>query len=170
MQYLYACLFSNGHVKVGRSTDPISRIASHEERVSCLGIELVERHIFECAGPVVPAEASLIARCVAAAEKTHKNEWFSGLDFGDVVEWAELASKTVLSHPTNVNQHATQIIEALGGTTQVAKLCEIRAPSVSEWKEWGIPKARMMFLKLVHEKELAGIDCEAATAKPRGAK
>ena len=29
MEYLYVCHFSNGHIKVGRSIDPKSRIASH---------------------------------------------------------------------------------------------------------------------------------------------
>lgn len=28
----------------------------------------------------------------------------------------------------------SQIIEALGGTFRVAKLCEVRPPSVSDWK------------------------------------
>lgn len=28
MQFLYVCHFSNGHIKVGRSVDPQSRIAS----------------------------------------------------------------------------------------------------------------------------------------------
>lgn len=42
-----------------------------------------------------------------------------------------------------------KIIDALGGTSAVARLCEIKPPSVSEWRATGsIPKARLMFLKL----------------------
>lgn len=42
----------------------------------------------------------------------------------------------------------SQIIEALGGTFRVAELCEVRPPSVSDWKKHGIPRARMMFLRI----------------------
>jgi hypothetical protein len=42
----------------------------------------------------------------------------------------------------------TEIIDRLGGISEVARLCEIKPPSVHEWKERGIPKARLMFLKL----------------------
>ena len=41
MSFLYVCLFSNGHLKVGRSVNALARISQHEERVSCLGVELV---------------------------------------------------------------------------------------------------------------------------------
>ena len=42
MSFLYVCLFSNGHLKVGRSVNALARISQHEERVSCLGVELVD--------------------------------------------------------------------------------------------------------------------------------
>lgn len=42
----------------------------------------------------------------------------------------------------------SSIIKALGGTSCVAKLCEVRPPSVSDWKKYGIPRARMMFLRI----------------------
>jgi hypothetical protein len=43
----------------------------------------------------------------------------------------------------------TEIIKNLGGTAKVARLCEVRMASVSEWKASGIPKARLMFLKAI---------------------
>ncbi len=43
---------------------------------------------------------------------------------------------------------ANQIIDALGGTFAVARLCNVRPPSVSEWRRAGIPDARLQFLKL----------------------
>lgn len=43
---------------------------------------------------------------------------------------------------------ANQIIDALGGTFAVARLCRVRPPSVSEWRRTGIPDARLQFLKL----------------------
>ncbi len=43
-----------------------------------------------------------------------------------------------------------QIIDACGGTAAVAKIFEISDAAVSQWRtaEGGIPKARLMYLKL----------------------
>jgi len=41
------------------------------------------------------------------------------------------------------------LIEALGGTYAVARICGIQPPSVSEWKANGIPQARRQFLELL---------------------
>jgi hypothetical protein len=41
-----------------------------------------------------------------------------------------------------------EIIDALGGTSEVARLCEIQPPSVSEWRKLGIPKTQLKFLRL----------------------
>lgn len=62
-----------------------------------------------------------------------------------------------------MNQHATQIIEALGDTAAVARMFGIRMPSVSEWKRTGIPPARLMYLEAVHKKRLKGIEISAAS-------
>jgi DNA-binding transcriptional regulator YdaS (Cro superfamily) len=42
-----------------------------------------------------------------------------------------------------------KIIDALGGTSAVAKLCKVRPPSVSEWRKNGIPAAREQYLRLL---------------------
>jgi hypothetical protein len=42
----------------------------------------------------------------------------------------------------------SQIIDALGGTSETARLCEVQPASVSEWRKYGIPKARLMFIRL----------------------
>lgn len=65
-----------------------------------------------------------------------------------------------------MNTQATKIIDALGGTAEVSRLFDVRMASVSVWKQKGIPKARMMFLKAAHNKKLRGIDLAAATATP----
>lgn len=43
----------------------------------------------------------------------------------------------------------TEIIDRLGGTTEVARICQIKPPSVSEWRASGIPPARRQFLELL---------------------
>lgn len=64
-----------------------------------------------------------------------------------------------------MNASATQIIKALGGTSAVSRMFGIAAPSVSKWKKEGIPRGRMMYLRLTRRKQLSGIDLEAATNK-----
>ena len=44
---------------------------------------------------------------------------------------------------------ANRAIDLLGGTTKVARLCKIRAPSVSDWRKYGIPSARRQYLELL---------------------
>lgn len=43
----------------------------------------------------------------------------------------------------------SQIIDALGGTAAVARLCDVKQPSVSDWRKNGLPKARRMYLKAI---------------------
>lgn len=44
---------------------------------------------------------------------------------------------------------SNQIIDALGGTAEVARLCDVKQPSVSQWRKEGIPAARLMYLRAV---------------------
>lgn len=44
---------------------------------------------------------------------------------------------------------ARRVIDALGGTFAVAALMEIKPPSVSEWRNSGIPRARRQTLRLL---------------------
>jgi len=56
------------------------------------------------------------------------------------------------------------LIEALGGTSQVAALCDIKGPSVSEWKRNGIPKAQRNYLRLAKPDVFADFDSDNAAA------
>lgn len=56
----------------------------------------------------------------------------------------------------------SEIIDALGGTVEVARLCRVKPPSVSDWRKHGIPEARLMFL------HLARPDVFAQKASDRG--
>ncbi|KIP87480.1 hypothetical protein SN15_01965 [Stenotrophomonas maltophilia] len=49
----------------------------------------------------------------------------------------------------------SEIIDRLGGTTEVARICQIRPPSVSEWRATGIPSARRQFLELLRPEVFA---------------
>jgi hypothetical protein len=50
---------------------------------------------------------------------------------------------------------ASEIIDAMGGTSKVAKECRIRMQSVSVWRKIGIPPARMMYFRLAHPEVFA---------------
>lgn len=45
--------------------------------------------------------------------------------------------------------NSKKLIDKLGGTFVVARMFEVRPPSVSGWKRRGIPKARLQTLKLM---------------------
>ena len=51
---------------------------------------------------------------------------------------------------------AEKVIDALGGTGEVARLCQVSDPAISAWKKEGIPKARLMFLRLAKPKIFKG--------------
>ncbi|ASM87240.1 TPA: hypothetical protein L6A17_32370 [Pseudomonas aeruginosa] len=54
----------------------------------------------------------------------------------------------------------SEIIDALGGTTRVAELCEVRPPSVSDWRKHGIPRARLMFLRIAKPEVFAKLEAK----------
>ena len=56
------------------------------------------------------------------------------------------------------------VIEALGGPTAVAKLCDVTVQAVSQWKDSGIPKARRQYLAILRP------DLFRLTARPRALK
>lgn len=102
MAYLYACLFSNGSIKVGRTTSPDDRLAQHADRVSVLGVRIRQRFVAACMGDVAMAEAALIEQCAAEASRRFKREWFLGLDFSRVELWTREAASYGYQRPQRV--------------------------------------------------------------------
>lgn len=41
------------------------------------------------------------------------------------------------------------VIDRMGGTSEVARICDVTTGAVSQWRKSGIPRARLMFLRLV---------------------
>lgn len=66
------------------------------------------------------------------------------------------------------NHPDSTIIDRLGGTGAVARLCEVASPSVTGWKKRGIPQSRVMYLRLLHPEvfDVAQPDQPATTANP----
>lgn len=44
---------------------------------------------------------------------------------------------------------ANKIIDALGGTSVVAGICSVSTGAVSQWRDYGIPKAQWKYLVLL---------------------
>lgn len=55
------------------------------------------------------------------------------------------------------------VIDRLGGTTQVAKICDIQPPSVHEWRSRGIPKARLQYLRLAYPEAFEPLEAQSET-------
>jgi hypothetical protein len=58
----------------------------------------------------------------------------------------------------------SEIINALGGTAETARICGIKPGSVSEWRRVGIPPARLMYLKLLRPDLFADPETEEQKA------
>lgn len=143
MEFLYVCLFSNGHIKVGRSIDPQARMASHAERVACVGIELSDSFTVECGGPASPCETRLIRRCTDQAGRRFQNEWFDGLDFLAVCGWAvEAASSAIESEQQGDDfggrlreaRHAAGLTQSQLGTGLGNGGYDLLKASISSWE------------------------------------
>lgn len=47
-----------------------------------------------------------------------------------------------------MNKKSNEIIDSLGGTVEVSRMFNVTKGAVSQWRENGIPEARLMYLKL----------------------
>lgn len=63
-----------------------------------------------------------------------------------------------------MNENASAIIDTLGGTNEVARLCRVTKGAVSQWRENGIPEARLMYLKLARPDVFEPVETEQKAA------
>lgn len=54
-----------------------------------------------------------------------------------------------------LTEHA--LLQLLGGTSKVAKLCDVEPAAVSQWRKKGIPREQLLFLAARIEKESHGL-------------
>lgn len=70
----------------------------------------------------------------------------------------------VLGMPYNGRMDANKIIDSLGGTSAVAKICNVKPASVSQWRTDGIPDARLMYLQVIRPDVFKSADQQQAKA------
>jgi len=54
-----------------------------------------------------------------------------------------------------LTEHA--LLQLLGGTVKVAKMCDVEPAAVSQWRKNGIPREQLLFLGARIEKESHGL-------------
>ncbi|ROM84142.1 hypothetical protein BK655_12390 [Pseudomonas brassicacearum] len=84
---VYAVLFSDGWLKVGRGRDPKTRITSHAGASSMRNAHLVRSAESGVLANSGAAENQLIAFCESRGEPVHGREWFVGVEFDDVCQF-----------------------------------------------------------------------------------
>jgi len=57
---------------------------------------------------------------------------------------------------------AGAIIDAIGGTAAVARICKVNSQAVSQWRRNGIPRARLQLLEVLHPDIFAQVERLAA--------
>ena len=60
-----------------------------------------------------------------------------------------------------------EIIDALGGTSKVAQMCDVTDSAVSQWRVNGIPKPQLRFLRLARPEVFATLESNDATPRRR---
>ncbi len=88
--YVYAVEFSSGVVKVGKTTDPGSRLANHAKYAEIHGGAIRESWTSELHNGYTKTERQLIEFCQQRGAKVFGKEYFGGLDFNIVRDFAEI--------------------------------------------------------------------------------
>jgi hypothetical protein len=61
--------------------------------------------------------------------------------------------------PMMTTEKHSELIDALGGTTEVARLCRVTSQAVSKWRREGVPEARLMYLQAIRPEVAARLIC-----------
>ncbi|CAG4900591.1 helix-turn-helix domain-containing protein [Paraburkholderia saeva] len=68
-----------------------------------------------------------------------------------------------------MDQFANTVIDRLGGTSAVARICECKPPSVHQWRTDGIPKPRLQFLRIAYPQAFEDLEEPTKAEQPAAA-
>lgn len=122
--YLYALHFANGLVKVGRTSDPPTRIGDHIREGQSHGNPVRLQWLSVFIVHLQKAERELIDWCRAqpGAVQVRGHEWFMGLDYEDVVEQVKRVCRT--RAVSEVSGRLLTNVASYGAMTDVSQLVE----------------------------------------------
>ena len=118
--HVYAILFKNGLVKVGKSGDPNSRIASHKSNAAVHGNPVTNFWVSPLLTDMHEAESRLINYCSMYESPIAGSEWFMGLSYSDVVSFGERMTSEMLSSEVD-SYEVSRMIDMLKGMGYVIK-------------------------------------------------
>ena len=72
-----------------------------------------------------------------------------------------------ISHKAGMSEYAKAVIDALGGTTAVARMADTPVSTVHSWREIGIPASRIAHLRLIAQSEGKDAPDDSAIAMER---
>lgn len=81
--YLYAVQFATGVVKIGRTTDPSSRLATHRRHAEAFGVAVTDVWLSPPHTNYQRNETALIHACMRVSGR-YKNEYFHSIEMGTV--------------------------------------------------------------------------------------
>lgn len=87
--YIYVVHFNVGVIKVGFTRKPTDRIVKYRSTLSPFGITIADLWFSEPHGQAEDNESLLLSFCRAQAEQVRKREYFTGIDFRQVVAFAD---------------------------------------------------------------------------------
>lgn len=64
----------------------------------------------------------------------------------------------LLANMAHMDLFANRIIDKLGGTYAVARICDIKPPSVCKWRHKGISRGHLKYLRLRFPVEFAEVE------------
>lgn len=137
--FIYAILFSNGMVKVGKTSNVERRIAQHAERVICIGVTIVKTFVRDCGGDgsASSVERKVIKWCQKMCDHRFSKEWFSGVGFDELCRFIDsVCQSSYLNNDESFISQWHMIVTRLcdNGMTQmsIAKECNCSQPSISD--------------------------------------
>lgn len=90
--YLYVIVIAFNRIKVGVTVSPELRLREHRGLAQAFGAESGRQWVSYPGVGTPENEAALVAFCAEHAGRQFRREYFSGLAFEDVVEYAEILS------------------------------------------------------------------------------
>jgi len=75
---------------------------------------------------------------------------------------------TIVTMAGMKNEAHSRLIDELGGTVEVSRLCQVSSQAVSKWRNEGIPQARLMYLRLAKREVFEAWEAKQIAAQEVG--